>query len=171
MSPYVTKLTNRVKSISLLPFYLPSVDSAVPTKTVLLTSVSTDGFVNLYDLGSLSRPSTSGIEGSERELGPAASYDTKGTRLTCVFLADGGLQKPEDDGQGQGMNAGDKRKSVAMEADDGEDDDSEDEEEEGADIYDQGSGDEEEEEDGVEVEFEDEDEDEEEEEDEGEYED
>ena len=59
-----------------------------PRPTVLISSVSSDGLINLYDLESFL--TLKPIAGSEiRQGSPLASYDTKGSRLTCVFLADG----------------------------------------------------------------------------------
>ncbi len=78
----------RIKSISSLPFVSPSPNSTEnPRLTVLLTSVSSDGLVNLYDLEMFLRTEPKGFEA--RQASPIASYDTKGSRLTCVFLADG----------------------------------------------------------------------------------
>ncbi|WVN87363.1 uncharacterized protein L203_102541 [Cryptococcus depauperatus CBS 7841] len=81
--------TNRVKSISALPFVVPTI-SGEERETMLLTTVSSDGFINLYDLmQSVSEEE----EGKENRIEPIASYNTKGTRLTCVYLADGQDQK------------------------------------------------------------------------------
>lgn len=149
--------TNRIKAVSALTFPAPS------GPTVLLTTVSTDGYINLYDLGAI--PTS---ESEEHK--PVASYNTKGTRLTCVFLATGGA--PRRKGVAASAASAEKKQEgarFAMEAagSDDEDDDDEEEEDENADMYDNSGSDEEE--DGMEVEFEDEEE--EEEEDEGEYED
>lgn len=77
-----------VKSISALPFLTPSSDSTSTLRhTVLLTSVSSDGIVNLYDLGSIIPSKEIGAEA--QQISPLSSYDTKGSRLTCVFLVEG----------------------------------------------------------------------------------
>ncbi|WVQ80447.1 hypothetical protein IAT38_002552 [Cryptococcus sp. DSM 104549] len=142
--------TNRIKSISALPFIAPTA-SGEPRRTVLLASVSSDGLINVYDLA------LEGFMASEED-GPVASYDTKGTRLTCVTLAEG-----QDAAKGRVRAQGVQVKEVVSE--------DEDESEEGEDMYDNEdeSGSEEGSEDEMAVEFEDEEEEEEEEE-EGEYE-
>ncbi|WVQ76400.1 hypothetical protein IAR50_006066 [Cryptococcus sp. DSM 104548] len=142
--------TNRVKDISSLLFTVPTPSG--PRPTVLLTSVSSDGLINLYDLAQTLEKEE---DGEENRVEPASQYDTKGTRLTCVFLADG-------------QEAGKIRK-VKEEVVSEEEEES-DEEDEGADFYGSEQASEEEsdeaEDGGMEVEFEDE----EEEEEEGEYE-
>lgn len=153
--------TNRIKAVSALTFPAPS------GPTVLLTTVSTDGYINLYDLGA--------IPTSEREEHkPVAIYNTKGTRLTCVFIATGGA--PRRKGKKAAPAAEKKEVGARFEVDDeddeGEEDEDDEEDDEQADLYGGSASEEEDEgEDGMEVEFEDEEEDEEEEEDEGEYED
>ncbi|CDO68795.1 hypothetical protein BN946_scf184805.g4 [Trametes cinnabarina] len=54
--------------------------------TTVVCTISSDGKVRLFDLAKLPASSESKIE-----LHPIAEYDTKGTRLTCVTLADGDL--------------------------------------------------------------------------------
>ncbi|WWD22327.1 hypothetical protein CI109_106818 [Kwoniella shandongensis] len=147
--------TNRIKSVSALPFYVPS-SSGEPRKTVLLSTASSDGLINLYDLSAV--PTTEGTEGEDKQIEPSASYDTKGSRLTCVFIADG---------QHLAGNKGGVQ-AAATTADGDDDEDSEEDEDE-VDIYENNSeDDDEEEDDAMAVEFEDEEEEEDEE--EGEYE-
>lgn len=146
--------TNRIKSISALPFPAPE------GPTTLLTTVSSDGFINLYDLRSM--PAT-----PETELKPVTSYDTKGSRLTTVFIADGGIPKPPKRAVKEAEAV--KTKGARF-AEPEEESDESDEEEVGEDMYDQ-SDDEEGSEDGsIEIEYEGEEEEEEEDEEEGEYE-
>ncbi|RXK37655.1 hypothetical protein M231_05067 [Tremella mesenterica] len=141
--------TNRIKSVSTLDFTRDGIAST------LLSSVSSDGLINVYDLSPV-------MEKSEETSQPIATYDTKGSRLTCVVMADGKKEfkaskgkvnkRPEDEVESDGDTSGSEEE--------GDDD-----------IYD-ASGDEGEDgegEDGVEVELE-EDEEEEEEEEEGEVE-
>lgn len=70
--------------------------------TTLVCTISSDGKVRLFDLAALP------VSSEERtQLEPVAEYDTKGTRLTCVALAEGdaaetstpaaGKRKREDD--------------------------------------------------------------------------
>lgn len=115
----------------------------------------------MYDL-----PALVDAEGdSSKSQSPVASYNTKGSRLTCVFLADGkkaGVAPRFAPTLAPAPSAGGVTFAEPAEEEDEEDEDEEDEEED-EDMYEQDGGDddEEEEEDGVEVEFEDEDEDEE----------
>lgn len=134
---------SRVKQISALPFTTPSSASHPSKKLVLVSSVSSDGFVHLYDLTALVRSEQS--EGVQ----PIGKYDTKGSRLTVCFMA-------------EGKKAGQVVKSVsgngAAEVEESEDEDDEEEDEEAAALYESGEDDEEEDDEGMEVEFEDEEE-------------
>ncbi|KAK4686503.1 protein MAK11, partial [Tremellales sp. Uapishka_1] len=150
--------SNRIKSISSLPFYIPAIDStSLPKKTVLLTSASSDGLINVYDLSTMS-------EATEKVVG----YDTKGSRLTCVSMADGGVSRKAAKVDSKAVAKGGRKVVLPAESEDEEEEEEEEEdEEEEGDIYENGGeeeGEEEEDEDEMEVEFEDE------EEDEGEYE-
>ena len=171
-------LTSRIKSISTLPFEVPT-PTGSPRRCVLLTSVSSDGLINVYDLTALK------ANEAEAETKAIATCDTKGSRLTCVFLADG-KQTPS----GVNGDVAKKPNGAAPKASSGvtpgaalddSEDDEDDEIDESHDIYEaeqdddeqiedeeEESGSEEEDAEGMEVEFEDEEE--EEEEDEGEYE-
>ncbi|KAK8845382.1 hypothetical protein IAR55_006095 [Kwoniella newhampshirensis] len=145
---------NRIKSVSALPFFVPS-SSGEPRKTVLLSTASSDGLINLYDLSAV--PVADG-EVEDKQIQPAASYDTKGSRLTCVFIADG---------QHLAGNKGEGKPTTA--ALQGREEEESEEEDEEVDIYENSEDDDgEEEDDGMAVEFEDEEEEEDEE--EGEYE-
>jgi hypothetical protein len=91
---------------------------------------------------------------------PVASYNTKGSRLTCVFLADG--KKGEIGGEKKPLKSegGEAEAEDGVKVDDEESEEEDDDEEDGEDMYDQGSDGEEDDEgvDGVDVEFEDEEE-------------
>jgi len=130
-----------IKSVAALNFTTPA------GPTVLLTTVSSDGLINLHDLAQLG--------GETEEIKPVASYSTDGTRLICVSIADGGAPRQQKKAAAAGAPA---KTGGARFADEEESDESE---EDGADMYD---SDQEEEEDEMEVEFEDEEEEEEEEE-------
>jgi protein MAK11 len=55
-----------------------------------LSSVSSDGTVNVYDLSLLPPPAPVMIApGDIPEITPLVTYDSKGSRLTCVTLAEG----------------------------------------------------------------------------------
>ncbi|KAJ7230466.1 WD40-repeat-containing domain protein [Mycena pura] len=88
----MTGHANRVKAVQTLSIALPAASSR--TSTTIVCTVSSDGKVHIYDLASL--PALPGE--SILEISPVAEYDTKGTRLTCVTLADG-------DGEGEGSGA------------------------------------------------------------------
>lgn len=152
--------------------------------TVLISTVSSDGKINVYDLGAFVHASTArGILQEEREGGKAIGvYDTKGSRLTCVFLADGkkaGAVVGRAQGQARAQPQGQKREitldgaadkkergvgfveKVEDEEESGDDDE---DDEEAEDIYEQGDDageDDDDEDDEMDVEFEDEEEEEE----------
>ncbi|KAM0750385.1 WD40 repeat-like protein [Meredithblackwellia eburnea MCA 4105] len=87
--------SNRVKMLDILEVAYPT---TTPSSTLVLTSISTDGKINLYDLSSL--PSSLG---TGHEIEPIASHDTDGSRLTCVFAVGmvGGAKtkKASEDGE------------------------------------------------------------------------
>ncbi|KAK6904938.1 hypothetical protein I203_105757 [Kwoniella mangroviensis CBS 8507] len=152
--------TNRIKSLSALPFEVPAEDEEI-RPTILLTTVSSDGLINVHDLFWVENsPQFQGV-GEDNTIEPIASYNTKGSRLTCVTLADG--QDLSKKLAKQRSNGGAPAKTTQVEdaeEEDSEDDEDDDEEE---DIYESGEDDGEEDEEMA-VEFEDEEEEEEEEE-------
>jgi len=76
---------NRVKAIDVIRIALPS---ASRDSTTIICTASSDGTINIYDLSLLSPPATTETT-SIPELSPVATYDSKGSRITCVTLADG----------------------------------------------------------------------------------
>lgn len=138
-----------MKSISALSHTIPA---NPPLATTLLSSVSSDGFINLYDLTPVFENTD---QAEENKLEPVGRYDTKGSRLTCCFLADGRkdrvLSGTENGQSSAPVNAPDANDVADM--DDAEDDDDED-----GDMYDSTQEQEEEDEDEDEQEIEDEDE-------------
>ncbi len=74
---------NRVKAVQTLSIALPSHKS-----TTIACTVSSDGKIHVYDLGDLKKDSE-----EFQELQPVAIYDSKGTRLTCVTVADGDVME------------------------------------------------------------------------------
>jgi len=75
----------RVKAIDTIRVALPSTRR---DSTTILSSVSSDGTVNVYDLSLLPPPAP--IAPSDiPEISPVVTYDSKGSRLTCVTLAEG----------------------------------------------------------------------------------
>jgi protein MAK11 len=78
----LNRVSCRVKAIQTLKIALPPA-SGRPTTTIV-ASVSSDGKIRVFDLDSIPVTSAEVIE-----IKAAAEYDTKGTRLTCVTIADG----------------------------------------------------------------------------------
>ena len=143
-------------------------------QTVLLSTVSSDGWINVYDLAHLVHCSRTREAGANTHK-PVAGYDTKGSRLTCCFLADGkrgGAVVPVDTvksaTQGQAAQGDAKSGSGVTfmqpeqdeESEEEDDDEFDEEAEERRNMYEQDEDDEseDEEDDGMEVEFEDEEE-------------
>lgn len=139
-----------------------SEESAEPTTTIVLTTVSSDGQVHLYDLASLKLARTSSTidpltaQQVMGEVAPTASYDTDKSRLTCVCVV-GVVEKTE---KVPALGEEDQEGNDSAEEDD-EDSEDEDEDVEGEEFQgigsDSGEEEEEEEEEGEgELEFEDE---------------
>lgn len=139
-----------------------------PTTTTYLTTISSDGKIHLYDCADILSASASSSSSSSAApppssssqeatasgvtaIQPIATYDTKGSRLTCVAFADGEVPVLSLCGAGKGngdpdRDEGDREGAVA-----GEDDSADDEGSDSSDGID-GDGDEM---DGVEGEVED----------------
>ena len=98
-----------VKSIDNLPIALSNSKT-----TTNLATVSSDGWIHVYDMSTI--PSLSSPSKNQVDIQPIARYDTKGTRLTCVTLADGDAEA--------GSEVVGKRK---REEDEGEDEDKDEE--------------------------------------------
>ena len=64
---------------------LPPVPKSQSKSTILVSTASSDGKIRLYDLAAL--PADLGSE--TPQLTAISEYDTKGSRLTCMTLADG----------------------------------------------------------------------------------
>ena len=81
----------RVKAIDTISVALPSTRR---DSTTILSSVSSNGTVNVYDLSLLPPPAP--IAPSDiPEILPVVTYDSKGSRLTCVTLAEGEVDHVE----------------------------------------------------------------------------
>ncbi|KAJ7780239.1 WD40-repeat-containing domain protein [Mycena maculata] len=79
----MTGHAKRVKAVDTLRIALPA---GAPRKTTtVVCTVSSDGRIHVYDLAALPAATPSSV----LEIAPVAAYDSKGTRLTCVTLADG----------------------------------------------------------------------------------
>jgi protein MAK11 len=108
-------LSVSVKAVETLSIALRPTASH-PTSTKIVCTISSDGKIHIYDLASVPASDPSVSSDKKVQIEPVAVYDTKGTRLTCVTIADGDVQSKQD--------AGVKRKRAH------EDEDSEGEDEE-----------------------------------------
>ncbi len=73
--------------------------------TTLLSSVSSEGTINIYDLSLLPPPSLS-EKVDTVEISPVVEYDSKGSRLTCVTLADDDVEHLEEQMDNKGGKRG-----------------------------------------------------------------
>lgn len=103
---------NRVKQLRFLEIALPTESGRESTKVA--STVSSDGFIHVYDLSEVPER----VEGELKEISPVAKYNTNGTRLTCLTLADGDSEAM--------LNAGEKRKRAEEEAEESDEDEDED---------------------------------------------
>jgi protein MAK11 len=136
----------RIKSISAISHTIPA---DPPLATTLLTTASSDGFINLYDLSQVFGATEKAEENTIEAVG---RYDTKGSRLTCCFLADGRRERVVEGQVSNGSGAVNAEEAAdvedAADEDDDEDmyDSAQEEEVEGEDIEEEGEEEEEEEE-------------------------
>jgi hypothetical protein len=88
---FLLKTSCRVKAIDTIRVALPSTQR---DSTTILSSVSSDGTFNVYDLSLLPPPAP--VAPSDiPEISPVVTYDSKGSRLTCVTLAEGDVDHIE----------------------------------------------------------------------------
>jgi protein MAK11 len=81
--------------------------------------VSSDGTINVYDLSHLPPPSLS-EEIDIVETSPVVTYDSKGSRLTCVTLADGDAGPPGQPEQSKGAKRERESESESSEVEEDE---------------------------------------------------
>lgn len=112
-----TRIQNRsVKMLDLLEVAYPTSSATEEAETTLvLTSASSDGKINFYDLAALSQE-------SEEEIKPIGCFDTDGSRLTCV-CAVGMVERKGEEAKGE-----DEEDSSDEEEEEEDDDDDEEEE-------------------------------------------
>ena len=80
---------NGIKAIQTIKIALPSTSGQ--TSTIIACTVLSDGNVNLYDIAGIpDQPSMDTLQ-KTKQIEPLTTYDSKGTRLTCVTLADGDM--------------------------------------------------------------------------------
>ena len=110
-------VTYRIKAVQTIGVALPS--SSGRTSTIIACTVSSDGNVNLYDIAAIPQQPSTDAPQTIKQIEPLTTYDSKGTRLTCVTLADGdmdingivnGKRKRENDEDGNRNENGDEDK-------------------------------------------------------------
>ena len=97
---------NRVKAVETLSIALPALLGSNRSSTTIVCTVSSDGKIFVYDMASLPDPSSSSP--SKIEITRKAEYDTKGTRLTCVTIADGEIPTTLETGKRKRTETGDE---------------------------------------------------------------
>lgn len=75
-----------MKSLDILQIKLPSITNSDRTHTTILSTISSDGKIRIFDLASIPKL---GSKDAKTEITPLTEYDTKGSRLTCCTLAEG----------------------------------------------------------------------------------
>lgn len=86
-----------VKAVDTLTIALPPVSSTPRTSTTLGSTISSDGCVRVYDLAAVPHSTPHSDEALQIE--PLAAYDSKGSRLTCVAMADGDVAVASSNGK------------------------------------------------------------------------
>lgn len=106
---------HRIKAVQTLEIALPK-ESGRAFTTIACT-ISSDGFINVYDVADIPDLEKSTAEEetllTPKEINPLASYDSKGTRFTCLTLADGdvdishveGSKRKRDDDEDQNKDS------------------------------------------------------------------
>jgi protein MAK11 len=79
----------RIKAVETIEIALPS--SSGRTSTIIACTVSSDGNINLYDIAAIPDQPSTDTPQKTKQIEPLSTYDSKGTRLTCVTLADGDM--------------------------------------------------------------------------------
>lgn len=135
-SPELQRRILRVKAVDALQIALPTTSDSTRISTTLVSTISSDGKIRLYDLASLPPSSSTSPNQEKVQIEPLTEYDTKGSRLTCLTLADGDVALPKST---SGKRKREEQKDEEAESDDDEewgleqeepeDDDDEDEEE------------------------------------------
>ncbi|EGN96892.1 hypothetical protein SERLA73DRAFT_185126 [Serpula lacrymans var. lacrymans S7.3] len=131
--------SNRVKAVEALAIALPPSENQKSARlsTTIVCTVSSDGKIHVYDLASLPAHCEEKLE-----IHPVAEYDTKGTRLTCMTIAEGepseianavnGKRKRADNGHGHEDSEEEQHEGLEGWHSQGEDDGEDKQEEEGS---------------------------------------
>ena len=109
-----------MKAVDTLKISLPANPNS-RSSTTIVTTISSDGKIRLYDLASLPPASSTSPNQEKVQIEPITEYDTKGSRLTCLTLADGEVADPK--------NVNGKRKREVKDEDEDGSEESNDEEE------------------------------------------
>lgn len=80
---------HRVKAIDIISIAIPPYSDS--KSATYASTVSSDGFIRVFDLGELSRALVAHAAEMPLVVESVAHYDTKGSRLTCVAMGDGEL--------------------------------------------------------------------------------
>ena len=102
--------------MDLLEVALPTSTVDSPKSTIILTTASSDGRINLYDLSQLST-----LSSTSKEIEPSATFDTDKSRLTSICAI--GLLEKRVKGAAQGTE--EEESDSEVEEEDEEDDDDE----------------------------------------------
>ena len=125
-----------MKAVDTLKISLPSNPDS-RSSTTIVTTISSDGKIRLYDLVSLPPASSTSPNQEKVQIEPITEYDTKGSRLTCLTLADGEVAEPKNVNGKRKREVKDEDEDGSEESNDEEeeewDEDEDDEEEEGED--------------------------------------
>ena len=70
--------------IDLLEVACPDSTPTSPNSTIILTTASSDGLINLYDLATLKSARSTAKAGEVVQVAPTKTHDTDGSRLTCI---------------------------------------------------------------------------------------
>ena len=89
VSKFTTDKRYRIKAVQTMEIALPS--SSGRTSTIIACTVSSDGNVNIYDIAAIPNQPSPDTPQKTEQIQPLTTYDSKGTRLTCVSLADGDM--------------------------------------------------------------------------------
>ncbi|GJJ11186.1 hypothetical protein Clacol_005418 [Clathrus columnatus] len=83
---------NRVKAVDTITIQIPPyVEKGEPHSKSYATTISSDGYIRIYDLDQFVEGVLSNITDERISLESVTHFDTTGSRLTCLTLADGEL--------------------------------------------------------------------------------
>lgn len=127
-----------MKAVQTLAIALPPVPGTSRTSTTLVGTISSDGRIRVFDLAAV--PADALAEPAQ--IAALVDYDTKGSRLTCMTMADGddaaavngkrkrAVDDEEEDAESAGEVEGDESEEESEGEQEDEDEDEEEEEDE-----------------------------------------